>query len=172
MRFGKVGNILYLILGILFAGAGLIWILAALVAQDAGNAFYGVVLLLIGGARIFWSIARMRALSQYQARQLQAQQMGMYGGYPPQQPGYPYQPQPGYPYPPQQPGYPPQQPMYPQQPGYPPQPGQYGGQYGGQFPPQQRGIKKDVDRRMMNQRQREIGVGITGEQHRRQIRRE
>ena len=59
-------------------------------------------------------------------------------GYPPQQGGYPPQPQPGYPpqpqpgYPPQQPNYPPQQGGYPQQPqqgAYPPPPQQ------GSYPP-------------------------------------
>ena len=64
-------------------------------------------------------------------------------GYPPQQGGYPPQPQPGYPpqpqpgYPPQQPNYPPQQGGYPQQPqqgGYPQQP-----QQGAYPPPPQQG---------------------------------
>lgn len=133
MGFMKVGNIVYLILGIAFAGFGLLLLLASLVTGDTGNAVYGGILIIIGGVRIFWSIGRMQILKRAQAGQNKAQQQIMYSppqGYP--QPGYPPQ---GYG---QQPGYPPQgypqqgyQPGYGQQPAYPPQPGQYG-QYGQQ----------------------------------------
>src|SRR5579864_2877905 len=104
--FGKAGNVIYLILGIVFIVAGLGYILISLVAGDSSNIFYGFVLLLIGGARTFWSISRMRSVSRYEA----AQRMG-YGapaGYNYGQPGVPPTAQYG-------------QPQYPQQPGYPPQ---------------------------------------------------
>lgn len=149
MRFGTVSNIIYLILGIVFAGVGLIVLAGAAVTGDwSSGGLYGIVMLLIGVARIFWSVSRMQTAKRVQAQQAQMQQMqqmqqmGMPGGYP-QQMGYP--PQPGYP--PQSPGYPQQpgygQPGYPPQqgyaqPGYPPQ--QAGAQYpGAYFPPQSAG---------------------------------
>ena len=67
---GKTGNVLYLILGIVFVLAGLGTLAYGASSGDSGSLFYGVVLLLIGGARIFWSVSRMRAVSAYQARQL------------------------------------------------------------------------------------------------------
>src|ERR1017187_4556133 len=39
-----------------------------------------------------------------------------------------------------------------------------------EFPPEQRGIKNGVDSRMMDQRKRKIGIGITGEENGRKIR--
>src|SRR5579875_2210062 len=134
MRFlGTTANIIYLILGIVFAVLGLLVIVGSLALQDYGTTLYGVILLLLGGARIAWSIVRMRAFSAIQQRQRQQQQQQQMF-----QPGYP-------PYP-QQPGaYPPQYPPYPQQPGaYPPPygaPGQVGAQPGAyppaQYPPAQ-----------------------------------
>ena len=148
MGFMKAGNIVYLILGIVFALGGLLWIAVALSQGDGGGAIYGVLLVVIGGVRIFWSIGRMQMLKRAESGEAMRNQRIMYGapygqqpGYPPQgygqQPGYPQQGyQPGYP----QPGYPQQgyQPGYPPQPAYPPPPG-YGqpGQYSQpQYPPQ------------------------------------
>ncbi len=143
-NFGKAGNVIYLILGIVCIVAGLVTFISALVTGDGGSTFYGLVLLLIGGARIFWSISRMRAVSRYE----NAQRMG-YGmppGYMYGQPGVPPTAQYGYPQYPQQPGYPPQgypqpgygQPGQPSQGMYPPQPGYGQPQYGQQpgYPPQ------------------------------------
>lgn len=165
MGFTKVGNIVYLILGIAFAGFGLLLLVASLVSGDTGNAVYGGVLLVLGAVRIFWSIGRMQIFKHVERNQAMSNQRIMYGspyaqqpGYPPQgygqQPGYPPQgygyPQQGYPqpgYPPQS-GYPPQpgygQPGQLSQPQYPPQPGSYGqpayppqSDYPGQqYPPQ------------------------------------
>lgn len=139
-NFGKAGNVIYLILGIVFIVAGLGYILVSLVAGDGSNVFYGFVLLLIGAARTFWSISRMRAVSRYE----NAQRMG-YGmppGYTYGQPGMPPSAQYGQPQYPQQPGYPPQgypQPGQPSQGMYAPPPGYGQPQYYDQrpgYPPQ------------------------------------
>lgn len=160
MGFTKVGNIIYLILGIALAAFGLLLLLAALVTGDNGNLIYGGILLVLGVVRIFWSIGRMQLLKRVETNQAMSNQRIMYGGQYGQQPGYPPQGyQPGYPQQGYQPGYPPQ-PAYPAQPGYgqpgqfsqpqyPPQPGSYGqpayppqsdypgSQYPPQYPPQQ-----------------------------------
>src|SRR5579875_1636345 len=132
MRFlGTTANIIYLILGIVFAVLGLLVIVGSLALQDYGTTLYGVILLLLGGARIAWSIVRMRAFSAIRQMQQQQQQQMFQPVYPP----YPQQPC----------AYPPQYPPYPQQPGaYPPPyvaPGQVGAQPGAyppaQYPPAQ-----------------------------------
>ncbi|HLY32380.1 MAG TPA: hypothetical protein VKQ36_15230 [Ktedonobacterales bacterium] len=136
MRFwGTTGNIIYMILGIASAVFGLLALLGGLLSQpqDGSAILAGAFLLLIGGARIAWSIARMRAMSQMQARMNQRQ---MYSGYPPypQQPGIPPYPQQGM-YPPAQ--YPP---YTPQSGAYPPPYGAPGQQLGvpqGAYPPVQ-----------------------------------
>lgn len=87
-------------------GTFLLLLLASAIALGVGA---------IGGAA-----GKGRAPMSQQAYQEAFYQSPM-GGYPPQQPGYPQQPQGGYP------GYPPQQ---------PPQPGQYPPESGG-YPPQQ-----------------------------------
>lgn len=104
-------------------GTFLLLLLASAIALGVGA---------IGGAA-----GKGRAPMSQQAYQESFYQSPM-GGYPPPQPGYPQQPQGGYPgYPPQPGAYPPPQSPPPQQGGeYQPQPGQYPPQSGG-YPPHQ-----------------------------------
>jgi hypothetical protein len=111
-------------LALTIGGTFLLLLLASAIALGVGA---------IGGAA-----GKSRAPMSQQAYQEAFYQSPM-GGYPPPQPGYPQQPQGGYPgYPPQPGAYSPPQspPQQPPQPGYPPQPGQYPPESGG-YPPQQ-----------------------------------
>jgi hypothetical protein len=110
-------------LALTIGGTFLLLLLASAIALGVGA---------IGGAA-----GKSRAPMSQQAYQESFYQSPM-GGYPPPQPGYPQQPQGGYPgYPPQPGAYPPPQSPPPQEGGeYHPQPGQYPPQSGG-YPPHQ-----------------------------------